>query len=145
MALDVVTDSELLWPDRRVPFVISPNFGLTEQIMILNAMQNLSTEAGSDCIRFTGRTDADGDDPFIHFVRGVQCSSHIGRQTEADQKIELSASCLAEIGIVQHEIMHSLGFFHEMSRSDRDDYVTIIWSNVDRFSREQFGKYRDLH
>ena len=44
-------------------------------------------------------------------------------------------------GIIQHEMMHALGFYHEQSRPDRDDFVTIKWDAIPTVMYSNFDKY----
>lgn len=46
------------------------------------------------------------------------------------QKISLTVGCLDHYWSVQHEIMHALGFYHDMTREDRDEHIIINWDNL---------------
>ena len=60
-----------------------------------------------------------------------RCYSYIGR-IGGQQIMSLDSSCYnnGQPGTVLHEFMHALGFYHEQSRYDRDNHVTINWSNI---------------
>lgn len=44
--------------------------------------------------------------------------------------LSLGASCNL-VSIAMHELGHLLGFGHEQNRPDRDQYVDILWHNID--------------
>ncbi|VDK21217.1 unnamed protein product [Anisakis simplex] len=69
-----------------------------------------------------------------------QCYSNIGRYPYGVQQISIGFGC-ETIGIVAHEIGHALGFFHEQSRYDRDDYVRILGRNIESGFASQFSKH----
>jgi hypothetical protein len=43
-------------------------------------------------------------------------------------------------GIIQHEFLHALGFEHEQSRPDRDNFVTINYQNIQEGKEVNFAK-----
>jgi len=90
------------------------------------------------CIKFVKRTN---ERDYVEFVseKFGQCYSNVGR-IGGRQVIALGKFC-RKPGIVMHEIAHALGMFHEQSRTDRDEYVTIEWDHIKKGNEINFKKY----
>ena len=60
-----------------------------------------------------------------------RCYSSVGVHywKTGSQDISLGNGCNHQ-GVIMHEMMHAAGFWHEQSRYDRDQYVEIIWENI---------------
>lgn len=100
----------------------------TEEIAKIEAA--IADYHAKTCIKF--RPYVASDKNFIVFQSSKSgCWSSVGRQ-ESGQVINLqNPGCLSH-GTIIHEILHALGFYHEHSSSDRDDWVTIVWDNISR-------------
>ncbi len=71
-----------------------------------------------------------------------RCYSQTGLKTylRGRQKVYLTNKCLKQRGTVIHEVLHVIGLYHEHQRMDRDQYINIIWDNVNPQFKPQFIK-----
>ena len=60
-----------------------------------------------------------------------RCWSSVGKlyKRPGAQEISLANGCLMH-STIMHEVLHSLGFWHEQSRPDRDQFIEIFWENI---------------
>uniref|UniRef100_A0A0N5BSH0 Metalloendopeptidase n=2 Tax=Strongyloides papillosus TaxID=174720 RepID=A0A0N5BSH0_STREA len=91
------------------------------------------------CIRFQKSQSFKGRHG-LRIFPGRGCYSNIG-PISADnvQDVSIGQGCEWN-GIVQHEVSHALGLFHEQSRPDRDDYININLNNVAPNQRHNYDK-----
>lgn len=67
------------------------------------------------------------------------CWSQVGREG-GQQYVNLAHGCVYP-GIVAHELLHTLGLYHQQSSYDRDGYIQILWKNIQPSARSNFNKY----
>nr|D2KBH9.1 RecName: Full=Zinc metalloproteinase nas-8; AltName: Full=Nematode astacin 8; AltName: Full=Sc-AST; Flags: Precursor [Steinernema carpocapsae]ACZ98149.1 astacin protease precursor [Steinernema carpocapsae] len=121
------------WPNGRIPYVISSQYNERERAVLARAFQEYHSRT---CIRFVPRTSFDQDYLYIGKIDG--CYSDVGR-AGGRQELSLDDGCL-QYNTAIHELMHSVGFYHEHERWDRDQYITILWNNIDKDAYDQFGR-----
>lgn len=136
LAQNAVMSKSQLWPNGEVPYTIGSGYNSKQKSIIEGALRDIMDKT---CVKFIQRTN---QRDYITFVnRNSGCSSYVAR-VGGQQQIDLQEGCIYQYGEVQHETMHALGFFHEQSRKDRDDFVTIAWNNIQKDNWDQFEKYQ---
>ncbi|CAL8404402.1 unnamed protein product [Boreogadus saida] len=125
---DPCTARGCLWPRATdgkvyVPFRISNQYSARERATI---MQGLASFTTSTCIRFF---PLNRQRDFVNIQSRSGCFSFIGRRGQG-QVVSLSRQGCVFQSVIQHELLHALGFNHEHQRSDRDRNVRILLENV---------------
>lgn len=125
-----ITGSQFRWPDGVLVFRIDPS--LPNQQRVTDAINHITQNTN---LRFRVRTT---EANFITFRIGGGCSSQVGMRG-GEQFINLADGCL--FGQTVHEICHAAGLWHEQSREDRDNFVTIHLSNVIQGMEHNFNQH----
>ncbi|XP_058056353.1 astacin-like [Anopheles bellator] len=115
------------WPAAVVPYVIKADFTPSELRTLQAAFDQYHEKT---CVRFVPRTTE------LFYVtitnRDEGCYSYVGRNPSNQyNNINLQTpECMEHVGTPVHEMMHALGFFHEFTRPDRDEYVKLHVENL---------------
>jgi len=112
-------DLQARWPNAIIPFTIDQN--MPDQQRVTDAINHI--QANTNLRLRTATTEPN----FVKFQGGSGCSSSVGMRGN-QQVIMLGPGCDWPRAV--HEICHAAGLWHEQSREDRDNFVTINWSNI---------------
>lgn len=82
------------------------------------------------CIRFKWR---ENEEDYIRIdSNNTGCWSYVGRIGGAQAVNLQKPGCVYYKGTVIHELSHAIGFWHEQTREDRDDWVDINYPNIQK-------------
>ncbi|KAI1290213.1 Astacin-like metalloprotease toxin 1 [Halotydeus destructor] len=121
-----------LWPNAIVPYVISSEMSDEQKKYVLLGQQLIEKHT---CVRFQKRINQGN---YVEYINGDGCYSFIGRKG-GKQPVSLGRGC-EDVTVSAHEAMHALGIFHEQSRPDRDDFITVNLDNVRSSEHHNFDK-----
>ncbi|XP_050704661.1 protein SpAN-like [Eriocheir sinensis] len=133
-----LADLSARWPEQggfpTVPYYLDTTDSAT--VAAINAA--IAHWEQNTCIRF--QLTSNLVQPHVRFFEGSGCWSYVGMLGQNGQDISIGSGC-KELGIVAHEIGHAIGFVHEQSRPDRDDYVVINDGNIQTGKENNFNKH----
>ncbi|KAJ4929486.1 hypothetical protein JOQ06_005093 [Pogonophryne albipinna] len=118
-----------------IPYILTDSLDLNAKGVILQAFEEYRLRS---CVDFK---PYEGESSYVSFTKLDGCWSFVG-DDRVGQNVSIGARCDTK-AIVQHELLHALGFYHEQSRSDRDDYVKIWWDEIEEGMQHNFNKYED--
>ncbi|XP_066488058.1 astacin-like metalloendopeptidase [Tiliqua scincoides] len=131
------------WPKSRdglvnIPVKVSAEFSAEERATLAEAMQEFITLT---CVKFINHT---AEHDYLDINVANHCWSFFGKIGGKQQLGLMKSGCIHK-GAIQHELSHALGFIHEHTRSDRDEYVKINWQYVAQGEEENFEKVASLN
>lgn len=129
----------LLWP--KVGNVFQVPYIITNGASSLNSAITEFNNTFTGLIQFVPRgTEVN----FVNFNFTAnpngQCEAVVG-MAGGEQAIGGSSAC--STGTILHEMGHTIGLWHEQSRSDRDTYVDVMYNNIIKGSRINFDQLQD--
>ncbi|XP_046612517.1 zinc metalloproteinase nas-14-like [Neodiprion virginianus] len=134
---NLVREPSQLWPNKVFPYTFSKDFDDLQKFNVETALRDLGFQT---CVTFRERTN---EPTYVVFKNYAKiCASAVGyadlKNLGGEMPIYVSAPGCVMRGQIQHEVLHSLGFWHEHARPDRNEYVTVHWENIRPGSESNF-------
>ncbi|KOB67471.1 Metalloendopeptidase, partial [Operophtera brumata] len=120
-----VREQALLWTNGHIPY--------EQRDTIMKAIADYHRLT---CLRFV---PYNGQQDYVAIQgKNTGCWSSVGR---GRQEVNLQIpGCISKKGTVLHELLHAIGFMHEQSRPERDDFVYVRYQNIKSGAENNFRK-----
>lgn len=126
------------WTNNIVPYVL--NDQTDEQKAFIR--ESLDEMEAALCLKFIVRTT---ETNYVNVISSESgCFSSVGMvggvQRLNLQSYDPGSGCFRK-GTIIHEFIHAIGFYHMQSATERDEYVDIVWDNIEAGKEHNFNTY----
>lgn len=131
-----------LWTDSVVPYLIDDSFNSKDRETLAIAIQKIEE---ATCVRFKELSVVDKFENFVKirrhcdpgsgdwcFVGGWVDFMGESRSSLSIGNYRLDPSSPPSVGLVVHEILHTLGLVHTQKRQDRNETIRVLWDNLEK-------------
>lgn len=133
----ILTLPSYRWPNNTIPFVFASGVSTPAKSITRTAANQISSTTNLNVIEISAAQTA----LYANYLEVTDaeyaCWSSVG-MAEPVQPINIHSAC--GVSSAMHEFLHAAGIWHEQSRLDRDDYVTINYSNIEYGKEDNFLK-----
>ena len=134
----MTTDENKKWPKLGeyvvVPFTFPSSSSEQQKADVARTVVEFRNKT---CVRLQAH-NCEPDWIYIN-TRRFGCASKVGRQ--GGMQTIRAQGCLGDggsFGLLVHEIMHSLGVYHQHSRPDRDSFILVNMLEIENVQQEDF-------
>jgi hypothetical protein len=115
--------------------------GTPKELASKSALQTFAVAAGK-AIGDLAHVDVTSNGTFQAFYKDGRTSSGTAANLGSTGSIgSVSYPGHCSTGSTIHEIGHAVGYYHEQTRIDRDDHITVNWNNILSGHSHNFQKY----
>jgi len=114
------------WTNGIIPYQFSKALTDVEIAMAKEAINHWNENTSIKLVAITAENRSDFQN-FVTFEASNGCSSYVGMRG-GEQELWISGAC--GVGSIIHEIGHTVGLFHEHTRNDRDNFISVERDNI---------------